>query len=184
MADTRQSIEDLLSGASKTKITGGTTSAQPVSQGGDDGTAEEKLKKKLELMKTSETEAKIQMEAEARKIPYIDLTTFPISGDALLSVPENVSNEQSVVCFLNTGEEIRLATTNPDNQEVKKILESMEESLHVKGAIYLTSERNLKAALEQYAKTESRAQGRVRHQGRVGKIQSHRQRLPPARRGN
>ena len=152
MTDTRQSIEDLLSSGTKTKLTGGKTSAQPVSQGIGDLTAEETLTKKLKTIEVSQEEAKIQLQAEGLKLPYIDLTTFPIAGDALLTIPENVSKDLHLICFLNTGEEVRLATTNANNPEIKKILASLEESLHVKGAIYLTSERNMIAALEQYAK--------------------------------
>ena len=148
MPNTNGSIEDLLSKSSTNKLQGNSATtantdytAKPVS-----------LDKKLIEIKFIENEKKIQTKASALGVPYIDLTEFPISADALQLIPENISIANNIICFLFTGEQIRLATTDPENPEITKISSSLAEAQHAKIETYMISERNLKNALAQYAK--------------------------------
>ena len=150
MSTTSPSIEDLL----KKSKTGTTASSAKTKKGktDDDVTVEEKLEKKLGALDVGDEEMKVQQQAAGLGLTYIDLTEFPISGEALWLIPETVCKKEKVVCFVYTGEQVRLATTDPRNTEIQKIKTSLEESLHVHGELYLISERNLKHALDVYAK--------------------------------
>jgi type IV pilus assembly protein PilB len=150
MANNSGSIEDLLSKGSKNKLQGTTTPATPKKE--DDTATGNVLTKKLTDIQFSEDERKIQTKATALGVPYIDLTEFPISAEALEMIPENVCIETRLVCFLFTGEQIRLATTNPENPKITAIKDSLADTHHAKVEIYMISERNLTNALNQYAK--------------------------------
>ncbi|MEK7159596.1 MAG: GspE/PulE family protein [Patescibacteria group bacterium] len=147
MAKTSTSIEDLLKSKAQASATNGQTSNQTA-----DADAAFKLKSKLAAIQTGDEEAKIKQKASSLGLPYIDLTEFPISAEALRTVPENICAEQKIICFMAAGDELRFATTNPENIEIPKITHSIEESQNAHSALYLTSERNLTNALNQYAK--------------------------------
>lgn len=162
MANKTPSIEDLLTGDGKQKISGASSAQQPTDNDAKkkkkpgrlagEGSAGERLESKLDQLTIANQEGKVQEKAKELGFPYIDLTEFPISAEALQVIPENICQEQKMVCFVNTGEQLRLATTDPLNQEIKKISHSLEESLNAHTEIYLTSERNLTKALALYAK--------------------------------
>lgn len=158
------SIEDLLSSKSKAKL-GGQTSDDQTDDTQDDKkqSPEEKtpvaetsgdqaLAEKMKQMKIMENENQVKAEAEGNNMPYIDLTEFPISQEALQLVPLNVSQDREIVSFISTGEQIRLGVTDPHNPHLEKITHTLEESHHAKVEAYLISQRSLKKALEIYDK--------------------------------
>ncbi|MFH0988090.1 MAG: GspE/PulE family protein [Parcubacteria group bacterium] len=159
------SIEDLLSSTAKSKLTGTTapTDDAPASTVGEpiktkkgkltsEVAATDKLTSKLGDLKINEEENAVKEKAQTLGVPYIDLTEFPVSGEALLTVPENICKEQKVVCFVNTGEQIRLATIDPTNTQITDIAHNLEEAQHSKAGIYMISERQLNILLAQYSK--------------------------------
>lgn len=161
MAKASSSIEDLLTPRGKGQLTGNspapssTTPVKPVKKKGrleEEITPEEKLETKLSQITDSEDELNVTRKAKELNVPYIDLTAFPVSSEALETVAENVCIENNVICFVNTGEELRLATTDPTNKKLDEIKHNLEESLHSRVQIYMFSERNLKKKLDQYAK--------------------------------
>jgi len=165
MTQSSSSIEDLLSPSGKAKLKGQAVQAngsqppaasQPAkSKKGKlaaEATAGEKLKEKLEEITISDEEKAVTAKGRELKAPYIDLTGFPVSADALQLIPENVCQKERIVCFLEIGDQIRLAAVNPGNPEIEKIKQSLEESHNVKVEVYITSERSLKKALDFYAK--------------------------------
>ncbi len=164
MVKATSSIEDLLTAKGKTSLTGKQAASQasddrqstaPKTKKGsltDDIPVAKKLVDKLEQITINENEGKIKANAQGLGLPYIDFTEFPISAEALQTIPQNVCQEQKIVCFVNTGEQLRLATTEPENPEIEKIQHSLEESLRAHTEIYLISERNLAKALAIYAK--------------------------------
>ncbi|MBT5338322.1 type II/IV secretion system protein [Candidatus Falkowbacteria bacterium] len=164
MSKATSSIEDLLSGGSQSKLTG--KKASPTASDDDNdnkkdptkpkvikpATTEDRLKNKLKKLGFSDKEKAVQKKANELNVPYIDLTEFPISSEALRLIPETVCKKEKVVAFVATGEQIRLATTNSTNPEITKIANSLQEAQNAKVETYLFSERNLKHALELYAK--------------------------------
>ncbi|NQT49473.1 type II/IV secretion system protein [Candidatus Kuenenbacteria bacterium] len=167
MSNIGDSIEDLLSGSSKTKLTGKQAVPQDDDsdrasstkskskkkiKSDDEVTSAEKLESKLSKIKIVEEEAAVAAEAEGLGVPYIDLTAFPVSAESLQTIPENVCAEQQVVCFVNTSEQIRLASPNPKNPKLEEIKNSLAEANRAQVEIYLISKRNLDKQLENYAK--------------------------------
>ncbi|MBU1132175.1 GspE/PulE family protein [Patescibacteria group bacterium] len=153
MADSHLSIEELLSKKAKTQLKGGAAPAAGAAPTSDeDESTGGKLEKKLENIQISGAEAKVKSDADALGLPYLDLTAFPMSEEALKTIPENVCRENNLICFVNTGEEFRLASTDPKNPKIEEIKHSLEDSLHSKGALYLISKRSLEKALKQYAR--------------------------------
>lgn len=157
------SIEDLLTTSAKTTLQGKQPASQPASgnqqqktapkkgKAGADMTAAEKLEAKLSAINIDEEEAKVAQKAQTLNAPYINLAGFPISAEALRLIPETISQEQKTVCFVDTGAEIRIGTTNPQNPEIDKIKHSLEEASNSHADIYMISELSLKKALDLYA---------------------------------
>ncbi|MFH0779739.1 MAG: GspE/PulE family protein [Parcubacteria group bacterium] len=162
MTTNTSSIEDLLSDAGKAKLTGKEPAALPspaqksakkkTKAALPEETEKDKLAHKLGDIEIGEEEAKVRAAAAKLGFPYIDLTGFPVGGEALQTIPENICNEDKVICFVNTGEQIRLGSIAPDNAKLEKIKSSLEESLHAQVEMYMISERCLKMMLDQYAR--------------------------------
>ncbi|MBT4723151.1 type II/IV secretion system protein [Candidatus Falkowbacteria bacterium] len=143
------SIEDLLNEDSKQKI-----SKEPKQKKTDDKktSSGSQLSQKLKDVDIKDNEAKVAAKAAVLQLPYIDLAIFPVSGDALQTIPENICKKNNVVCFVNTGEQIRLATTDPKNPEIEKMTHALAEAHHAKVELYFMSKRSLEKALEIYNK--------------------------------
>lgn len=156
------SIEDLLSKEGKEKLTG-----KKIYNDGEseveidkkkklpkikDLNSSEKLTKKLSVISEQDEELAARNKAAELGLPYIDLTEFPVSNEALQTITEDQSIANNLIAFVNTGEEIRLATTDPENPNIEKIAHQIEEAQHSTTKLYLISNRNLQKRLAQYAK--------------------------------
>jgi len=138
-----QSIEDLL----KTYTKG---SDDPSPQVATDATKEKFEEKMADI--TLKNEEKIAMgKAGSLGFPYINLKGFPISPETLTSVPKEISEALKVICFLNTGEEIRIGAVDPEQEQVKELLLSLEDKFHSNGDLYLISENSFKNSFKLYA---------------------------------
>jgi len=149
MPTTAQSIEDLLKDPSKLK------KAKPAKKPAEEeekAKPEEELKTKMKQIELKEKKEKTEAKAKSLGIPFIDLTDFPISTDALTIIDENKAKELKTVAFLEIGEEIRLAATDPQNEKVKELAFNLAERRKAHVEIYLTTEQSLKVALELYKK--------------------------------
>lgn len=159
MPKASSSIEDLLTKKGKASLSG----KQPQ----DDDSEEEKNKKrrlaeeipageklheKLGNIENIETEKRAEEKAANLGIPYINLMDFPVSPESLQTIPENICHENNIVCFVNTGEQVRLATTDPENNEIEKIIHSIEEGSKSKVQLYFISERSLNKCFDLYSK--------------------------------
>jgi len=143
MAQGRQSIEDLLGKDKKKSADGGKKIA-------DEPKAKEKLTKKMVEVREKELEQEAEKKAAAMGLPYVDLKGFAISPEALSLIPKDQAKELNVVCFLYTGPEIRIATTDPENEKIKELLFQLEERLHAHGEIYYITELSFKHAFKLY----------------------------------
>ncbi|MBI5077138.1 type II/IV secretion system protein [Candidatus Falkowbacteria bacterium] len=173
MTQASSSIEDLLSSSGKAKLKGqapsdGQTPAQtsktqkmkstlrlaPLTRGKLYGEAapQEKLKEKLEEINIADEEKAVMAKGRELNVPYIDLLGFPMNAEALQTIPENICREKQVACFLSVGDQVRLGAVNPVDSEIEKIKHNLEESLNVKGEIYIISERSFKKAMDLYAR--------------------------------
>ncbi|MBI2550782.1 type II/IV secretion system protein [Candidatus Uhrbacteria bacterium] len=138
MASDIPSIDDLLT----SKGAGPSGSTQQV--------AVSKLKEKMGTIHLKEKEEETAKAAAAAGLPYVNLKGFPISPDAITQIPKAQAMELNIVCFLNTGSDVRLGTTNASNPQAKELLFQIQERLEAKGGLYLISEASLKEAIAFY----------------------------------
>ncbi len=109
-----------------------------------------KFLSKQEEIKNKEIERQTQAKAQSLGLSYISLFGFPISPEALSLIPEEDAIKNKIICFFYDGENIRLATTNPENPEIKKINDEINKAYFTKSNIYLMSENSLKQGLDLY----------------------------------
>jgi type IV pilus assembly protein PilB len=69
----------------------------------------------------------------------------------LTSIPKKISEALKVICFLNTGTEIRIGATDPTQEQIKEMLLSLEDKFHSHGVVYLISENSFSSAFKLYA---------------------------------
>ena len=110
----------------------------------------EQFEEKMHDIRLKEKEEAAEKEAKQKGVPYVNLKGFPISPEALQEIPLERAKELNTVCFLYTGPEIRLASTNPEKQEVKDLLFALEERNKANGKLYKISDESLRVALKAY----------------------------------
>lgn len=137
------SIDDLLK-----QYSGGAHSPAP--QAASEET-QEKFEEKMTEIALKEKEKIAEKKAAELGFPYINLKGFPISPETLTSVPKELAEKLKIICFLNTGTEIRIGAINPTDEQVKEILLSLEDKFHSHGEIYLISENSFNLAFKLFA---------------------------------
>ena len=143
MSNDIQTIEDLL------KFTGANSANTEPSAPGQQS-AVEKFDEKMHEVRLKEKEGIAEKKADTLGVSYVNLKGFPISPEALRIIPKDRAVELSVACFLYTGPEIRIASTEPDNEEVKTLLHELQERYKANGGVYQISEESLRVAIKAY----------------------------------
>lgn len=110
----------------------------------------QKLSDKMEKIGLRERETETARMAYAQQVPYIDLKGFPISPDALTLIPESEAIQLKAVCFLFTGDELRLGTTQPQDPRIKELLFELGERHKTNAIAYLTSPESLAQGIKMY----------------------------------
>ncbi len=110
---------------------------------------EEKLSEKTEEIQLKSKEKETEAIAQQLGLSYINLKGFPISPETLATIEKELAIKLKTVCFLNTGTEIRLGTTEP-TEEVKELLQKLEKKYYANGALYLISQNSLDYTLKLY----------------------------------
>ncbi len=110
----------------------------------------QKLTDKMSAISLREKETETERLARSLGVPYIVLKGFPISPDALTLVPEEQAKQSKSICFLFTGPELRIGTTQPQDPRVKELVFELEERHKTHAVIYLVSEESLKQGFKLY----------------------------------
>jgi len=111
---------------------------------------EERFNEKIAEVRLKEKETEVARAAAAAGFPYYDLTAFPITADAISSVPREQAERAKTICFLNTGSEIRIGAINPSFPEVEEIRYELAERNKANAVVYQISEHSFQAALHIY----------------------------------
>lgn len=122
----------------------------PVSSVQAQNTPQAKFEKKMENIAIVEKEKIVMERAEELGLPHIDLSSFPISAEALRAIPEAVAEEQGVICFYYSIDELRVACLEP-TKEIEELVYELAERNHAQVMLYLISEHSLEKALGLYA---------------------------------
>lgn len=131
-----QSIEDLIGN-------GGGQSAK-------DDTAAAKFAVQEKKFKIKELERLTKQAADNSGLPYVDLSGFPISPEALVLIGEAEAKEFNVLCFFYDGKNIRLGSLDPCGDDAKKLAEKLSEKYFADVKIYLITENSFNYGLEMY----------------------------------
>lgn len=113
--------------------------------------AEIKLKEKMEELQTKELEKKAQFKAAQLGIPFINLADFPITPEALTTIPKDVCEKEKIVCFFKSERDGRVGVVDPDNPNIESVINKIEEEYFVKIHSYIISQHSLNHALKVYA---------------------------------
>lgn len=109
-----------------------------------------KLTEKMQTIGLRELETETERESLSQKIPYISLKGFPISPDALVLIPEEQAKQLKAVCFLFTGPELRIGTTQPEDPRVKELAFELAERHKTNTVVYLMSSESLAQGIKMY----------------------------------
>ncbi len=88
-------------------------------------------------------------QAQSVGLPYIDLSSFPVSSEALRLVAEEDAHELGAVCFYFSPEEIRVGTIEL-TRDVQQYLETLVERYHANVVPYLISSHSFERVLKLY----------------------------------
>ncbi len=112
----------------------------------------QKLSSKLSDIATKEKENEIEKKATALGLSYINLEKFPISQEALKLISQDQAEALQTICFLFTGEEIRLGSINPNNPQVSNLAKELGDNHHARIKVYMISENSWQLAYKIYQK--------------------------------
>jgi len=116
----------------------------------DFDSAEAKFSKKIAEITTLEKEKIVMRKAGSLGLPHIDLSQFPVSSEALRTIPEEQARAEKVICFYYSIEEIRLGCVEP-TKAVEEIAYQIAERHHAQVGVYLISEHSLERVLKLYS---------------------------------
>ncbi len=108
-----------------------------------------KQERKYEQLRQEEEELAIQALSQKYGIPYIDLSTVPMSVDALILIPEATAREAKMAAFNRLNKNIDVAFHTPDSEPVQKIIASLETQGFTVTP-HLTSTKSLLFAWDRY----------------------------------
>lgn len=108
------------------------------------------LKEKMQTIALRERETDTERAARSTNTPYINLKGFAISSDALTRIPETQAQQLKTICFLFTGPELRLGSTQPEDPRVKELAFELEERYKTHAAVYLMSEQSFAHGIKMY----------------------------------
>lgn len=131
---------------------------------------EEKQKRALSILKRKEEEESIKILSEKYKLPYLDLSIFPVELDAIRVIPEAEARRAEMAGFQSVGNNLSVALRNPDKPETKAVLERLLRE-NWKCKAYLVSKYGLERAWEFYKKIP------LVRAAEAGAIQIHDERL-------
>jgi type IV pilus assembly protein PilB len=110
---------------------------------------EVKFTEKMKEIEIKEKEHIIKQQAEEQGLPYIDLSGFPVSAEALRALPEKLAREKKAVCFFYNTDQLRVGAIEK-NSEVEELLYQLGERFHAEVALYLISEHSFERVLKLY----------------------------------
>lgn len=109
-----------------------------------------KLTEKIQNIGLRELETETERASLSQNIPYISLKGFPISPDALTLIPEDQAKQLKAVCFLFSGPELRIGSTQPEDARVKELAFELSERHKTNTVVYLMSTESLAQGLKMY----------------------------------
>lgn len=111
---------------------------------------ENQLDDKLSSLKDREIEERVSARARALGLPYVDLSNFPISGEALRVIEKEDALNYQAICFYRTDRLAKIASLDPQNNSFGEFCRHLEAAHNLKIEVYLISINSFNAALRRY----------------------------------
>lgn len=112
---------------------------------------QDKFNQRMQTIKDEAVEKHVAEKAQLLELPYINLSNFPISAEAISILDEDDAKKTGVLCFFYNGEEFRLGIYDENHIESAANLGiDLEKRFHSKGMIYFISEKSFLNALKIY----------------------------------
>ncbi len=109
-----------------------------------------KFDQKMEEINLKQKEEEAQIKAAELGVPYIDLSAFPVSSEALKAIPEAVAREKNIICFYFTSDELRVGVLDP-TLDYKEFIYQLGERFHTTNiVVHLISEHSLQRVFKLY----------------------------------
>ena len=115
----------------------------------DLNTVQGQFTKKIQDIGIAEKEKEVEKQAVQIGLPYIDLSQFPVSLEALRVIPEAQVKELGAVCFFVLPDQIRLGIIEP-KKELEELVYQLGERHHAEVQIYLISQHSLERVIGLY----------------------------------
>ncbi len=110
---------------------------------------EEVLEHKKEEIRLANLEKIAKVEATRHKLPYVNLSGYPITPEALAFISREEANDRKLVCFQQAGDVLSFATTNP-GPGVDEVVQRVAKAQFSTPKLYFTSETSFHAAEKLY----------------------------------
>ncbi|HLC99393.1 MAG TPA: GspE/PulE family protein [Patescibacteria group bacterium] len=112
---------------------------------------EEKLQGRMNEIHLKELEAVTEKNARSQGYSYIDLKSFPLPQEALLTLSKDEMTLVRTVCIFRTNKQIKLAAVDPDADDFQKILHRVKEDNPFQTIdLFMISAHSLEIALKAY----------------------------------
>ncbi len=109
-----------------------------------------KFSLKMKQIGLKEREEETQRNAQALGFPYMDLTKFPVSAEALKMIPQEDAENIGTICFFASPEELRFGVVDPAVDGLEDFIDEISERHHAKAGIYLISQNSFDRVIELY----------------------------------
>lgn len=110
---------------------------------------EDKQNKHIEELRKKEEEELIKILSDKYGVPYLDLTTVSIEGDALRTLPEARARETKIAPFKVVGKKLFVGSLSPSSDQTKIVLQELEEK-HFQIELFMVSNASLERAWDRY----------------------------------
>jgi len=113
---------------------------------------QEQLSEKFEEIEKKNLEKMAEAKAGQMGVSYINLKGFPVSPEAIAIIPQEQAEALKLVCFFYSGSDLRLASLNPQNPQIKQLAAEISEKYHSPVELYLISQNSFDLAMKLYEK--------------------------------
>jgi type IV pilus assembly protein PilB len=105
---------------------------------------------KMDEIAVRDKEEQVATQAAQAGLPYIDLTNFPVSSEALRAIPQEVAEKEKAICFYFSNEQARIGAlaATPGVEQIRADLAAKQGS---NVQVYLISERSYQKIIALYA---------------------------------
>ncbi len=105
---------------------------------------------KMVEIEIKEREAETEKEAERIGIPYINLQDFPVSPEALKTLPENEARDRRMICFYFSGSDSRIGVVAMRSEDTE-FIQQFGDRTHSHPKVYLISQHSFERVIKLYS---------------------------------